>query len=64
MSLANMAHQQPTTPVATHNTAENSIVNITRKKKISSNKHEILFGQRQNATKSFPHILGRGKENL
>ena len=31
-------------------------------KKISSNRHDILLGQRQNPAKSFPHILGRGKE--
>ena len=45
-----MSQQQPPTPVEMENTAANSIVN------------EILLGQRQNMTKSFPHILGGGKE--
>ena len=61
-ALAEMGHQQPPTPLATYNTAANSIVNRTGKKKISSNRHEILLGQIQNPTKPFPHILGRGKE--
>ena len=36
----------------------------SKTKNIQINRHEILLGQRQNTTKSFPHILGRGKENL
>ena len=31
-------------------------------KKVSSNQHEILLGQRHNSTKPFTHTLGRGKE--
>ena len=33
-----------------------------QQKKSQSNIHDILLGQRQNAKKSFPHILGKGKE--
>ena len=63
-TLADMGHLKPPTPVATNNTAAKSIVNRTAKKKISSNRHEVLLGQGQNTTKQFPHILGRGKEKL
>ena len=34
----------------------------SKTKKIQSNRHEILLGQRHNTTKSFPHIKGGGKE--
>ena len=57
-----MFHPQPPTPVATDNTATNSIVNGTSKKKIQSNRHDILLGARQKTTKPFPHILGGRKE--
>ena len=30
-------------------------------KNISSNRHEVLLGQRQNPKKPFPHIMGIGK---
>ena len=60
-ALADMGHHQPPTLVATDNTADNSIVNGTAKKKISRNRHGILLGQKQNSTKPFPHILVRGK---
>ena len=33
-------------------------------KNILRNTPKILLGQRQNPIKPFPHILGRGKENL
>ena len=59
-----MGHQQLPTPVETDNTAANIIVNRMAKQNISSNRHEILLGQRHNPTKPFPHILGIGKENL
>ena len=46
-ALADMGHLQPPTTVATGNTAANRIFNGTEKKKnISSNRHEILLGQR------------------
>ena len=61
-ALADMGHQQPPTPVETDNTTANRIVNGTAKQKILSDRHEILLGQSQNLKKSFPHILGRGKE--
>ena len=63
-TLSEMGHQLPTTPVATDNTAANSIVEGTSKKNILSNRHDILLGQRQNTTKPFPHIMGKGRENL
>ena len=62
MALAEMGHLQPPTSASTENTAANSKVKgMTKKKRISSNRHEILLGQRQNPTKPFPHIMGRGK---
>ena len=60
--LAEMGHQQQPTPVATDSKVANSIVNGTSKKNILNNRHEILLGQGQNTGKSFPNILGRGKE--
>ena len=56
-----MGHWQPQTPVATYNTASNFIVNGTAKI-IQINRDEILLGMRQNTTKSFPRIMGGGKE--
>ena len=50
-ALAEMDHKQPPTPVATDNTAADSIVNGMAKKKIHSNRHEILLGTRQNMKK-------------
>ena len=35
-----------------------------QRKNILSNRHEVLLGQRQNPTKPFPLILGRGREKL
>ena len=61
-ALAEMGHPQPPKPAATDNTSENSIVNGTAEKKISSNRHEILLGHTQSMKKSYPRILGRGKE--
>ena len=58
--LVEMFHSQPPTPVETKNSASNVIINGM--KKIQSNRHEILLSQIQNMTKSFPQILGRGKE--
>ena len=63
-SLEEVGHPQPPTPVATENTAANSTFNGTGGKEVQSHKHDILLGQRQNMTKSLPHILGRGKEKL
>ena len=60
IALSDMSHQQPPTPAETDNTLADSKVNGT--KQILSNRHDILLGQRQNTTKPFPHILGRGKE--
>ena len=58
-----MVHQQPPPRVATENTEENRIFNENGKEKqIYRNRHYILFGQIQNLTKPFTHILGRGKE--
>ena len=57
-----MGHPQPPTPVATYNVVANSMLNGTAKQKIQSNRHELLLGQIKNTTKSFPHIMGRGKE--
>ena len=37
---------------------------MEQKKRIKINRHEILLGQRKNTAKSFPHILGKEKENL
>ena len=48
--------------MATYNTAENSIIHGTAKQKIQSNRHDILLGQIQNTKKSFPHIMGIGRE--
>ena len=62
--LADMGHLQTHTPVATYNTAANSIFNGTAKKNISINRNDILLGQRHNPTKPIPHILERGKENM
>ena len=60
-----MGHQQPPTPMTTDNAASNIIFNGTEKQKnILSHRHENLLGQRQNKTKPFPYIMGRGKEKL
>ena len=61
-ALADLGHQQPPTPVATKNTVANIIVNRRQRKKIFSNRHEILLGQRQNPTKPFPHVMGKRKK--
>ena len=61
-ALSEMGHQQPQTPVATDNTAVNSIVNRTAEKYIQSKRYEILSDQRQDTKKPFPRILGNGKE--
>ena len=55
---------QPTTIYTGSNKhpGANSIVNGTTTENIQRNIHEILFGQRQNTTRSFPHILIRDKE--
>ena len=58
-----MVHSQPPTPVATDNTAGNSIMHGTAKKNIQSNRHEILLGTQQNTTKQFPRILRRRIKN-
>ena len=58
-ALSEMGHSKTPTSVATDNTEANSIFNGTENKKVKSNIHEILLGQRQNTTKSFPHILER-----
>ena len=63
-ALAEMGHLQPHTPVETDNTLANIIVNGMAKQKKSSDRYEILLGQRENPKKSFPHILGRRKEKL
>ena len=61
-ALSEMGNQHPATPVAMYNKSSNRIVNVMAKKKIQSNRHEILLSQRHNTKKLFPHILGRGKE--
>ena len=63
-ALAEMDHKQPPTPVATDNTAADSIVNGMAKKKIHSNRHEILLGTRQNMKKHFHIFWDEGKKNL
>ena len=56
-SLAETWHQQPTTPVAKYNTAAKTIIDGTANiKNITSNRHDILLGQRQNPKKPYPHI--------
>ena len=51
-SMLAQANQQPQIALSTE----------SQKKKIYSNRHDILLDQRQNTTKPFPHILGRRKE--
>ena len=57
-----MGHLQPPTPVATDNTAANSIVNRTAKEKKSQAIDMRFYWVNQNPTKPFPRIMGREKE--
>ena len=64
-ALADMGHPQPPTTTHTggnrqHIGKKNSQCN-GKAKNILCNRHDILLGQRQNPTKPFPHIMGRGK---
>ena len=57
-----MGHPQPPTPMDMQYKAAKSIINGTSKQKNKRNIHDILLGQIQNTTKSFKHILRKGKE--
>ena len=63
-ALAEMVHKQPPKPVATDNTAADSIVNGMAKKNIHSNRHDILLGMRQNMKNNFYIFWDEGKKNL
>ena len=56
-ALAEMGHQQPPTPVATYNTAENSIVNGTEKQKISRAIDMIFYWVRDRIRQNHFHIF-------
>ena len=64
-ALAEMGHQQPPTPVATYNTAENSIVNGTEKQKISRAIDMRFYWVRDIIQQKHSHILWEeGNKNL
>ena len=64
-ALAEMGHQQPPTPVATYNTAANSIVNGTAKQKRSRAIDMIFYWVRDRIRKNHFHIFWEdGNKNL
>ena len=64
-ALAEMGHLQPPTPMATDNTAANSIVNGTEKHKIYREIDMRFYWVRDRIRKNYFHIFWEeGKKNL